>query len=210
MQCFSACRYSCSDSFMNFLCFFFFYNSPYARFIYLEMTGNAAADLNLWYISSNSTFSCNVMTFLCFLGALSESLEIPWCYLRLTSIALNTMKMIRELQGHLLLWYIIYWRDKLLTWRWLASHSVSGYSLECTLIATGVCVHTQSCLTLCDPMDYSPPGSSLHGIFPGKNTRVGCHFLLQGIFPTQGLNPHLLRLLHCRWILYLKATWEIQ
>ena len=31
--------------------------------------------------------------------------------------------------------------------------------------------------------------------FPGKNTGVGCHFLLQGIFPTQGLNP---RLLHCR------------
>ena len=31
---------------------------------------------------------------------------------------------------------------------------------------------------------------------PGKNTRVGCHFLLQGIFPTQGLNPHLLHLLH--------------
>ena len=37
---------------------------------------------------------------------------------------------------------------------------------------------------------------------PGKNTRVGCHALLQGIFPTQGLNPHLC-LLHCRWILYL-------
>ena len=34
---------------------------------------------------------------------------------------------------------------------------------------------------------------------PGKNTGVGCHFLLQGIFPTQGLNPGLL---HCRQILY--------
>ena len=34
---------------------------------------------------------------------------------------------------------------------------------------------------------------------PGKNTGEGCHFLLQGIFPTQGLNP---RLLHYRWILY--------
>ena len=32
--------------------------------------------------------------------------------------------------------------------------------------------------------------------FPGKNTGVGCHFLLQGIFPTQGSNPHLLCLLH--------------
>ena len=33
---------------------------------------------------------------------------------------------------------------------------------------------------------------------PGKNTGVGCHSLLQGIFPTQGLNPHLLCLLHCQ------------
>ena len=31
---------------------------------------------------------------------------------------------------------------------------------------------------------------------PGKNIRVGCHFLLQRIFPTKGLNPHLLSLLH--------------
>ena len=53
----------------------------------------------------------------------------------------------------------------------------------------------QSCLTLCDPMDCSLPASSSHGIFPGKNTGVGCHFLLQGIFPTQGLSPSLP---HCR------------
>ena len=32
--------------------------------------------------------------------------------------------------------------------------------------------------------------------FPGKNTGVGCHFILQGVFPTQGSNPHLLCLLH--------------
>ena len=44
----------------------------------------------------------------------------------------------------------------------------------------------QSCPTLCDPMDCSPPGSSVHS--PGKNTGVGCHALLQRIFPTQGLN----------------------
>ena len=37
---------------------------------------------------------------------------------------------------------------------------------------------------------------------PGSNTGMGCHFLLQGIFPTQGLNQHLLCLLHCRQILY--------
>ena len=50
----------------------------------------------------------------------------------------------------------------------------------------------QSCPTLCDSIDCSLPGSSVHGIFPGKNTEVGCHFLHQGIFPTQESNPHLL------------------
>ena len=34
---------------------------------------------------------------------------------------------------------------------------------------------------------------------PGKNTGVGCHSLLQGIFPSQESNPSLL---HCRWIIY--------
>ena len=38
--------------------------------------------------------------------------------------------------------------------------------------------------------------------FLGKNTGVGCHFLLQGIILSQGSNPHLLCLLHCRWILH--------
>ena len=58
---------------------------------------------------------------------------------------------------------------------------------------------THSCPSLCDPMDYSLPGSSVLGDSPGKNTGVGFHDLFQGIFPTQGLNPGLL---HCRWILY--------
>ena len=46
----------------------------------------------------------------------------------------------------------------------------------------------QSCLTLWDPMDCSPPDSSAHGDSPGKDTGVGCHALVQGIFPIQGLN----------------------
>ena len=44
----------------------------------------------------------------------------------------------------------------------------------------------QSCLTLCDPMDCSLPGSSVHGDSPSQNTGVGCRFLLQGIFLPQG------------------------
>ena len=50
----------------------------------------------------------------------------------------------------------------------------------------------QQCLTLCNPMDCSPPGYSIHGDSPGKNTGVGCHALLQGIFLTQGSNLCLL------------------
>ena len=54
-----------------------------------------------------------------------------------------------------------------------------------------LCSDTQSCLTLCDPMDYRLPGSFVHGDSPGKNTGVGRHALLQGIFPTQESNPGL-------------------
>ena len=52
----------------------------------------------------------------------------------------------------------------------------------------------QSCPTLCDPMDYSPPGSSVHGIFQARILEW-----VATLTPTQGLN---LCLLHCRWILY--------
>ena len=52
-----------------------------------------------------------------------------------------------------------------------------------------LCVsHAQSCPTLCNPMDCSPSGSSVHGNFPGRNIGVGCHFFLQAIFLTQGSN----------------------
>ena len=58
------------------------------------------------------------------------------------------------------------------------------------------------CLTLCNVMTCGQPGSSVHGNFPGKNTLVGCHFIFQGSFLTQGLNLHLLCLLHWQVILY--------
>ena len=67
-----------------------------------------------------------------------------------------------------------------------------------------MCVHAyykslQLCPTFCDSTDCSSPGSSFHGDSPGKNTGVGCHAFLQGIFPTQVLNPGFP---HCRWITY--------
>ena len=62
-----------------------------------------------------------------------------------------------------------------------------------------LCLVAQSCPTLCNPRDCSPPGSSVHGDSACKNTGVGCHALLQGIFLTQGSNPGLP---HCRQIPY--------
>ena len=47
---------------------------------------------------------------------------------------------------------------------------------------------TQSCPTLCNPMDHSLTRLLRPWDFPGKSTEVGCHFLLQGIFPIQGPN----------------------
>ena len=65
-----------------------------------------------------------------------------------------------------------------------------------------MCLVTQSCPALCDSLNGSPPGSSVHGAFPSKNTGVCCHFLLQGIFLTQGSSLHLSNLLHGKQILY--------
>ena len=62
-----------------------------------------------------------------------------------------------------------------------------------------LCLVTQSCPTLWDPMDCKPSGSSVHGDPPDKNTGVGSPSLLQGIFPTQ---ESIRGLLHCGQLLY--------
>ena len=59
-------------------------------------------------------------------------------------------------------------------------------------LCCALCLVAQPCSTLCNPMDFSPPGSSVHRNSLGKNTGVVCHALLQGIFPLQGSNPCLM------------------
>ena len=80
------------------------------------------------------------------------------------------------------------------------SHAVVRKNIErsiyCSPNFPECCVLAQLCLTLCDPTDCSPPGSSVHGIFQARNTGAGCHFLLQDIFPIQGSNLCLLHLWH--------------
>ena len=70
--------------------------------------------------------------------------------------------------------------------------------LECLTIIC-LCCAVLSRVQLCWHRLLCPWGFSVHGDSPGKKTGVGCHALLQMIFPTQGLN---LGLLHCRQILY--------
>ena len=91
---------------------------------------------------------------------------------------------------------------------WLHLMWLPGQVVQGSGFSSDLRVHTRSllsCLTLCDSMGYSPLGSSVQKDCPGKNTGVGCHALIQEIFPTQGSNPNLL---HWRQILYHLATWE--
>ena len=70
----------------------------------------------------------------------------------------------------------------------LSVHQKQGEMKSLSRVRLFATPWTVACTRLLHPWD-----------FLGKNTGVGCHFLLQGIFPTQGLNPGLL---HCRQKLY--------
>ena len=62
----------------------------------------------------------------------------------------------------------------------------------------------QSCPTLCNSMDCSPPGFSVHGIFPGQNTGAGYHFLLHidnGILFNHKKTKKIYHLAQCKWTL---------
>ena len=75
--------------------------------------------------------------------------------------------------------------------------------LKACHVVVGSGLFAKSWLTLVTPWTLVTHQAPLSWGFSGENTGVGCHFLLQGIFPTRGLNPCLLYLLHCWWILYL-------
>ena len=83
------------------------------------------------------------------------------------------------MRAHNFVYFLPFWYDILLTNEvFSAWHRLIGECMHDKLL--------QSCLTLCDPMVCSLTGSSVHGDSPGKNSGVGCHALLQGIFSTQG------------------------
>ena len=84
--------------------------------------------------------------------------------------------------------------------RWRTRHAEGGVKRSGGWLPQWFTQHV--CCVLCGSVmsDFcSPPGSSVHGDSPGKNTIVHCHSLFQGIFPTQGSNSGLPQ---CRRILY--------
>ena len=96
------------------------------------------------------------------------------------------------------------WTKQFSAYKRMKSGHLQQHEWTCVL-----CLVSQSCLTLCDPLDCSLPVCSVPGGSLGKNTGAGCHALLQRIFPTQGSNPGLL---HCRRILYClnhQESWRI-
>ena len=83
--------------------------------------------------------------------------------------------------------YFLYWGLLL---------SILPFTFKSSISYTGWwwCLVAQSCPTLLWPHGLWPARLLCPRDFPGKNTGMRCHFLLQGIFPTQGLNPSLLHL----------------
>ena len=62
----------------------------------------------------------------------------------------------------------------------------------CVSVSVRVCVCNRSCLTLCNPMDCSPPGSSVHGILQARMLEWAAISFSRGLFPTQTSNLRLL------------------
>ena len=98
----------------------------------------------------------------------SQTLPSHWSSSNITS-SMHSSLMLPGRNNHYRLWIS------------MARFLVFVHSIAYTLLVQ--CLVAQSCLTLCNPMCCSPPGSSVHWDSPCKNTRVGCHALLPWRIP---------------------------
>ena len=119
-------------------------------------------------------------------------LDYTWAQRSLESTAAQNHPLDCDVRENLCSWY-----PPLFSFFWLKSVGDVDRltnALNNLIIGCCCCLVAKSCLTLCDPVDCSPLGSSVHKISQVR-ILVGHHFLLQAIFLNQGLNPHLL---HCQ------------
>ena len=105
--------------------------------------------------------------------------------------------------------HCLFWLLTAHSWKYNVSVLILYSATLLHLFISSCCLAAKSSPSLSDPIGCSPPGSlPSPWDFPGKNTGAGCHFLLQGIFLTQGWNPCLPTHLHCKRILYHWASRE--
>ena len=95
-------------------------------------------------------------------------------------------------------------RDKVST---LLMALLLSFKNSCFIIGSGV-LDTQLSLTLCNSMDCSLSGSSVHGILQGRITGEGSHSLLQGIFPQPRDRTPVSHLSCTGWFVTTSTTWE--
>ena len=106
----------------------------------------------------------------------------PWTAARQASLSItNSRSLLRLMSIESVRPFNEYYS---VTKNWVTEASLQSSSIKCEW-------KSLSRVWLCNPTDCRLPGSSVHGDSPGKNTGVDSYFLLQGIFPTQGLNPGL-------------------
>ena len=120
-----------------------------------------------------------------------------------------------------MLWLLPRLLEEQTFWKWISFHAVEKQSRYATAAFIKTCLPTWPsiavhkpygvCVCVCSvesdslwPHEVLPARLLCPWDSPGKHTGVGCHFLLLGIFPPQGLNP---RFLHWTWILYLLSHW---
>ena len=139
---------------------FFFYNGVYAGFIYLEMAGNCSCrpQSTVYIKQFSSSLKCHDFSLLHVSISRITSGTSYWSHGVIQGLQCcikHKEKYIRTARAHFLLWYAIYWKDEVLTWKWLVSHGIlSGYPQRKKW-------HPRRLLC---PWDSS-----------GKNTGVGCY-----------------------------------
>ena len=107
------------------------------------------------------------------------------------------------------------WTFPIAVYESFCSSTSQFYSLHMLRACYVYAKSLQSCPTLCNPLDCSPSGSSVHGILQARILEWVAMPSSRDVLPdpgisflTQGSNLHLLWLLHCRWVLYCWATGE--
>ena len=90
------------------------------------------------------------------------------------------------------------------------SHTFPNFLYESEMISLGVCVclFTQLCSTLCDPIDCSPPGSSVHRIFQARILEWVAMSSSRGSSPSRDQKPCLLQPQHWQAVFSTSTTWE--